>query len=357
MFLAWNEIKQNKLRFILISSVLLLIAYLVFFLSGLVNGLANMNREAVDKWQADAIILTDESDKSLPQSILSTDDVSQVKNANHLAPIAQINAIASRVSDEDTRQGVAIFAVQPDDFIAPNITDGHMFERKGDVVAADYLKSEGFKVGDKVKLSSSDEYVTIVGFTDHARFNAAPVLYTSFETMQQIKGLPIESDPLVNAVVVQSENISTIKVPTSLEVVETETFIEKLPGYAAQNITLTLMIAFLIVISSVIIAIFLYVLTVQKASMFGVLKAQGISNAYLARSVVAQTFILTVVGVALGFALTWLTGAFLPYKVPVQFDILSMLIYALIFIIVAILGAVFSVLSIFKIDPLKAIGG
>ena len=44
MFLAWNEIKKNKFRFILITGVLMLVAYLVFFLSGLATGLANLNR-------------------------------------------------------------------------------------------------------------------------------------------------------------------------------------------------------------------------------------------------------------------------------------------------------------------------
>lgn len=117
------------------------------------------------------------------------------------------------------------------------------------------------------------------------------------------------------------------------------------------------MIYFLFAISSVIVAIFLYVLTVQKISMFGVMKAQGIPSGYLARSVIAQTAILAAVGVVVGLGLTLLTGAFLPSAVPVAFDIPTMLIYGLVLIVVAILGAVFSVLTIVKIDPLKAIGG
>ena len=61
MFLAWNEIKNNKLRFILIIGVLTLVSYLVFLLSGLANGLENLNKEAIDKWEGDGIILTEES--------------------------------------------------------------------------------------------------------------------------------------------------------------------------------------------------------------------------------------------------------------------------------------------------------
>jgi len=87
------------------------------------------------------------------------------------------------------------------------------------------------------------------------------------------------------------------------------------------------------------------------------MKAQGISNGYLSRSVIAQTFLLAFIGVVVGFVLTLISGAFLPSAVPVSFDIPTMIIYGVILIIVAILGAVFSVLTIVKIDPLKAIGG
>lgn len=52
MFLAWNEIKRNKLKFSLIIGVLVLISYLLFLLSGLAKGLINMNTEGIDDWQA-----------------------------------------------------------------------------------------------------------------------------------------------------------------------------------------------------------------------------------------------------------------------------------------------------------------
>jgi putative ABC transport system permease protein len=72
---------------------------------------------------------------------------------------------------------------------------------------------------------------------------------------------------------------------------------------------------------------------------------------------VAQTFILAFIGTALGFALTLISGAFLPAAVPVSFDLPLMVFYGLILMVVATAGAVFSVLTIVRIDPLKAIGG
>jgi putative ABC transport system permease protein len=355
MFLAWNEIKKNKLRFILIIGVLMLVSYLVFFLSGLANGLSSMNREAVDKWNASAIILTDESDKSLPQSSMTFDDIEKI-DAKEIAVIGQLNATAG---NGDQKNGVSIFGIEKDDFLMPNVVEGKPFSAENEVIASDSLKDEGFNIGDELEVSSTEERLTIVGFTEDARFNASPVLYGDISTFHKVKfGEAAEqNENQINGIVVRDGNLLNAIKSDGLEVIEVETFIENLPGYTEQSLTLNFMIYFLFVISSVIVAIFLYVLTVQKISMFGVMKAQGISNSYLSLSVVAQTFILAVVGVAVGFALTLISGAFLPSEVPVSFDIVTMLIYGLVLIVVAILGAVFSVLTIVKIDPLKAIGG
>ena len=54
MFLALNEIMHSKLRYALVAGVMFLIVLLgIFFGPGLAYGLAQDNRTAVDKWEAD----------------------------------------------------------------------------------------------------------------------------------------------------------------------------------------------------------------------------------------------------------------------------------------------------------------
>lgn len=65
MFLAWNEIRRNKLKFGLIIGVLAMISYLLFLLSGLANGLINMNKEGIDKWHANAIVLNKDANQTV----------------------------------------------------------------------------------------------------------------------------------------------------------------------------------------------------------------------------------------------------------------------------------------------------
>lgn len=355
MFLAWNEIKNNKLRFSLIVGVLMLVSYLVFFLSGLAVGLENLNKEAIDKWEAEGIILTEESDLSLPQSSISLEEV-EPEGMDEYAILGQLSAIAS---NDEAKANVSIFGIKEEEFIMPDVVEGNPFQEEGEVIADASLKEEGFELGDELEISSSDEKLTISGFTEDAKFNAAPVLYADLGTLQKVKfGEAADSnEDQVNGIVVRAADLDEVQAGDDLQVIGTQTFIENLPGYTEQNLTLTLMIYFLFVISAVILAIFLYVLTIQKISIFGVMKAQGISNKYLAKSVISQTFLLALSGVVVGLALTILTGYFLPEAVPVAFDYIDMLIYGLVLIVVSVFGALFSVKTIVKIDPLSAIGG
>lgn len=84
MFLALRELKHAKLRYILIGLIMVLIAWLVLFVTGLANGLANDNGAAISSNKATYYVLQKDSDNRLTRSNLTaseTDSVAkQVKN-------------------------------------------------------------------------------------------------------------------------------------------------------------------------------------------------------------------------------------------------------------------------------------
>ena len=100
MFLAWNEIKHAKLRYSLVMGVMFLIAYLVFFLTGLAYGLAQDNRTAIDKWQADTILLSKEANSNLNMSMIAKKELDNV-DAKDKALLAQTPGVIVDNSSED----------------------------------------------------------------------------------------------------------------------------------------------------------------------------------------------------------------------------------------------------------------
>ncbi|HCY8342092.1 TPA: ABC transporter permease [Staphylococcus aureus] len=349
MFLAWNEIRRNKLKFGLIIGVLTMISYLLFLLSGLANGLINMNKEGIDKWQADAIVLNKDANQTVQQSVFNKKDIE-----NKYKKQATLKQTGEIVSNGHQKDNVLVFGVEKSSFLVPSLIEGHKATKDNEVLADETLKNKGFKIGDTLSLSQSDEKLHIVGFTESAKYNASPVIFTNDATIAKIN--PRLTGDKINAVVVRDTNWKGKKLNQELEAVSINDFIENLPGYKPQNLTLNFMISFLFVISATVIGIFLYVMTLQKTSLFGILKAQGFTNGYLANVVISQTLILALFGTAFGLLLTGVTGAFLPDAVPVKFDVLTLLVFAIVLMIVSVLGSLFSILTIRKIDPLKAIG-
>ncbi|URH53443.1 ABC transporter permease [Staphylococcus aureus] len=349
MFLAWNEIRRNKLKFGLIIGVLTMISYLLFLLSGLANGLINMNKEGIDKWQADAIVLNKDANQTVQQSVFNKKDIE-----NKYKKQATLKQTGEIVSNGHQKDNVLVFGVEKSSFLVPRLIEGHKATKDNEVLADETLKNKGFKIGDTLSLSQLDEKLHIVGFTESAKYNASPVIFTNDATIAKIN--PRLTGDKINAVVVRDTNWKDKKLNQELEAVSINDFIENLPGYKPQNLTLNFMISFLFVISATVIGIFLYVMTLQKTSLFGILKAQGFTNGYLANVVISQTLILALFGTAFGLLLTGVTGAFLPDAVPVKFDVLTLLVFAIVLMIVSVLGSLFSILTIRKIDPLKAIG-
>ncbi|HFK5978590.1 TPA: ABC transporter permease [Enterococcus faecium] len=356
MFLALNEIMHSKLRYALVAGVMFLIAYLVFFLTGLAYGLAQDNRTAVDKWEADSIVLSKDANSNLGMSMI-TKKIAEEVEGGKVAYLAQTpGVVTSKDSTEEGKINVSFFGIDKNQFIMPNLVEGKAFDNDDEAVGDISLKEEyGLAIGDTVKLSGSDKTFKLTGFTDHAKFNVSPVLYTTINAYQEIRFEKEDTseNARINAIVVRGK-ISNL--PEDLEQIKISKFINELPGYNAQVLTFGFMIGFLIVIAAIVIEIFIYVLTMQKINIFGVMKAQGITGGFIARSVVAQTFILSFVGILLGLLGTVGTSLVLPDAVPFQSNWLFFGVISLLMLVVAVLGALFSVRTIVKIDPLKAIG-
>ncbi|AQS53899.1 putative ABC transporter permease [Jeotgalibaca dankookensis] len=361
MFLAWNEIKHSKTRFALIIGVMVLVSYLVFFLVGLANGLAQANKTSVDKWDASGIVLTDESNTNIGMSMMGRGLAADI-DAEEVAVLGQAPNVVRKKGEtsEESKISVTFFGINKEEFIMPNVIEGRAFSDDYEIVADISLKEENrIEIGDQLSLTGTDLTVEVVGFTDNAQFSVGPVLYTTVNTYQDIRFENIDESESgrISAIVVRDQSLEAIKVHNEdLRLYSIGDYINKIPGYTAQVLTFGLMIGFLIVIAAVVIGIFMYVLTVQKSSMFGIMKAQGISTGYIAKSVVAQTFILAVIGVGIGLALTLLTALFLPAVVPFQSNSLFLVAITGLLILFAITGAFFSVRTVAKIDPLEAMG-
>lgn len=351
MFLALKEIKKEKIRSGMIIAMIALIGYLIFILTSLALGLARQNTDAINSWGIDNITLNDSANVDLRQSIITQKQVGNLTADQALLGQAPVVVKAK----DHANTSAAFVGLQPDQFIAKNlkVSSGHQATRVGEVVADDSFKTKGYQLGDMVTFNDFSRKFKIVGFTQGAKLNIAPVLYGRLSTWRQLKG----NMPGAYASAIVSKDAGYRTKANGLKTYSKATFINKLPGYSAQNVTFGLMIFFLMLISLIVIAVFLYILTMQKLPNYAVLRAQGIPSKMLVGATISQSVLLTAAGLILATALTVVTAFAMPASVPVAFDVPILASAGVGLLVMALLGSLIPIRSVLKVDPVSVIGG
>jgi putative ABC transport system permease protein len=353
MFLALREIRHQPTKFALIVAVIALVGYLTFFLAALAGGLAHSYRSAVDDWRATSIVLTEASNDNISASRLSEGQLAAVPASPGTSTLLTTPVVLEDAAG--TRLDASGFGIPDGSFLAPALVEGEApTDLSRQVIADDSLRDEGWEVGQTFTLTGSDHEWEVAGFAHDQSFQALPVVF--FQDQALIDNGPSSVSPTPNAVVSRADLFGDAGVADAgLEVLDSSAFINTLPGYSAQVLTFSLMIGSLIVIASFVLGIFIYVLTLQKRPVLGILKARGVPTGYLIVSGAAQTALLSAVGVAIGLVLTSASALALPPAVPFRVDALTDAAITAAFVLFAVLGGLISVRVVSRIDPVEAI--
>ncbi|HHT7173415.1 TPA: ABC transporter permease [Bacillus cereus] len=370
LFLAIKELKHAKFRYVMMSIIIILIAWLVFILSGLGNGLSTLNAATIKNLDADYVVYEKGADTKFNKSIVSGNLIDGIKKNKDVKDAAVFGSSMAAISKESTdtnskKTDVAIVGIDAKSFIEPTVIEGKQLStnNKYSVLANSNLKDDGYKVGDQVFVSNSNLKLIIAGFVENETFNHLPVLFANVETWREYQyaapGADNGLENPVQAIVLKAPQLSISQLDKQFKEIETvtkSTAVKEMPGYKEENGTIVMMLAFLIVISAFIISVFFYVITIQKTPQFGVMKAIGASNRFISKAIVAQVLILSVFGILVGVGLTFLTALSFPKGMPFNLDGKLVVLYAVTLLVISLLSSLVSVRQITKIDPLTALG-
>lgn len=298
------------------------------------------------------MVLNKNANLSLSQSILTKKDLHQIKLTQKeaylgLAPVVAKHARRPSMSAQ-------FVGLKPKQFIyqKQELLSGRKAKKNGEVTVDQAFQLKGYKLGDQLSINGSSKKYRIVGFVKNAKINIAPIIYGSLKTWKKIK----VTMPNVVASGIVSQNNNFRFNHQNAKTYPRQKVVNKLPGYTAQNATFEMMIAFLFVISLIVIGIFLYILTMQKMHNFAVMRAQGIPASTLIRATMSQSIILVITGVVLALVLMLITNLVMPKTMPLSFTPLVAIIGALGMLIMGVIGSLIPVKSILGVDPAKAIG-
>ena len=253
--------------------------------------------------------------------------------------------------DDSEKVNVSIFAQDWDDFISPSLTEGRYPDSDDEVVVDQSFENYGIKLGDAIQLNGSEGSYKIVGLTQGNKFFTEPVVFTSLTTYWILQGT-LNSNKSISALVLKNDIEVT---GDGLKQISIPKMISKIPGYTPQVNVFSGMIIAMIVITGLIVGIFVYIITIQKLGLYGIMRAQGIQIKTIVWSLFCQILLLSGMGIALsllaiGGVILLLPATFFFYPSWIAYLILSSVIC-----LIALLGGVISLPRLLKVDPITAI--
>lgn len=370
MFLAMRELMHSKMRFLMIVINFVLVAWLVFILSGLGNGLSTLAASAIKNMKAEYVVFEQGSQSTMSKSLLSDQLVEQVEklpNITAASPMGSTMATAlkgHRTNNED-KVDITILGVLPGSFLEPTVIEGQALssDNPTGVIVNKTMKDDGFKLGDTFQLDGSKEALTIIGFVENQTYNHFSAVFAPMPEWRKITFAAPGSDKgvtgPVNAIMLQGTKINPDTINGMLSNTDTVTraaAVKGLPGYKEENGSIMMMLAFLLVISAFVLGVFFYVITMQKTNQFGIMKAIGAKNGFLSKAIVSQVLVLSLISIAVGILLTYGTAAIMPKGMPFKLETNLVIEYSILLLVIAVLSSLVSVRKITRIDPLKALG-
>ena len=128
------------------------------------------------------------------------------------------------------------------------------------------------------------------------------------------------------------------------------------PGTREQKSTFAGIIGVTFLVVGLVVALFFVLLTIERISLYGVLKALGASTPRLAAGVITQAVAVGIVAFAVGELLTLGLAALLPAQIPLQLEPSRAVLTFVGIIAAAVLGGAVSLRRVARADPMTAIG-
>lgn len=157
MKIAWNEIKYQPKKFILIELLITILMFMVVFLSGLTNGLGRSVSAQIDNYGSLHYILSTDSEGIIPFSTITGKDLDEVQKIEGMdySGLSIQRATVSTSEDSNTLD-ITYFATDhnEEEILNPIMenTDFKISDLKKNEVILDrsFKENEGIQVGDQV---------------------------------------------------------------------------------------------------------------------------------------------------------------------------------------------------------------
>ena len=337
MNIAIKEILKNKLRYSILGTIILLIAFLTLAITGLARGLSFDNASLILDMPEGTFYMEESAEDKHNFSAISDEQISNLNEAHENMTLMSI-----QMGEVEDSSGQAHSLV----FVTSSGTDIFPMAEQNELLLDGSLQDEGIKSGEEVSTRLISDSLSVSGFTDQQTYSHSPVAFIHPDNFSEL----VQSD-VPQIVFVEDEAVAI----DGLTAYSNDEFLNTLPSFSSEQMSLNMITYFLYAISGLLFAIFFYMINVQKLTTFGILKAVGVKTITLFKMMWTQMILITLIALGIAIGISQLLIMVMPDAIPFQLTWEVTLFTSAVFMIIGFFGATLSGIQISKVEPMQAI--
>lgn len=377
MFIALRDLAFAKGRFLLMATVVALVAFLMTLLSGLSTGLIRNNISGLMALDVSHIAFEYNKKPNYRNSMIDREMWEGWREHPRVIDTQPLGhtMFMARTEADVPLDDVVLWGIDPGSFLEPAVSRGEQLGRlENGVIIASKLVEKGIDIGDSFILDRVLTELEVVGVTDEHYIGHVPIVYTLLRKWQEATYGPPGGPPpgeklpsilfdYASVIALQlepgtgPEDLQSTDVDLGTITVDKATAYEASSGYVEEVQSVQMIQAFLIIISAVVMGAFFSVWTIQRTKEIGLVKALGASNAYLLRDSLGQVLLLMITATSIGTLAAIQLGRTLEASsFPFMLVLETVAASAVMLVVAGLVGSALSLRLILKIDPIIALG-
>ena len=372
MFLALLELKAARGRFLLMGSVVVLVAALVGIVSGFTTGLGDDTVSALRRLPATHIAFAAGSDSDqFARGLIDERTVDGWRREAGVSATPLGVAITRGTTDRHVEVDLAAFGVEPGAFTDPGADDGKPLAASAPqgIVVSRQLVGDDVRIGDTLAIDRLGIRLKVVGTTGRSSHGHVPAAYVTADTWRRIRFTAPGTDARPGDLPRQYSAMA-LKLPAGFDgttladadrrhhtaTVPLRDAFAAAPGYEGERLTMTSIQTFLFLIAPLVVGAFFAVWTVQRTPELALLRALGASRRRLLGHTLAQAAVVVVAGTAVGAVLASAVGLFVGEQVPFSLPAAALATTMAAVTLVGLAGSAFTLRRVTIVDPMIMLG-
>ena len=361
MRLAVRELRRRPGRFLPVGGALVLLVLLLLVLGGFLDGLTLSQTGSYRAQEGRLFVLAPDADLQLQRSRLPVSTADELREVDGVADVGGLATTLTTAGTGDELQDVAVIGhALGTDVLPQPPEDGEV------VVDRQLARVADVAVGDTLAVGPEEVGLRVTAFVDDVS-QGAPTLWTNLPTWRRVAGSAsaaraLPDDTVQAFVVAPTDGTGLQDLAASLEdaapvtAATVDEVVGALDVVQQQASTFQGIIGVTFVVTLLVVALFFALLTLERVRLYAVLKAMGARTRDLVVGVATQAVVVATGAVLLGGGLALAFVGVLPPDLPVRLVPGRVLIVAGGTLLTALLGGLFTLRRLLRIDPAQALG-